>query len=190
MVSSPARPLSTSNRYRLNCSILRWRSCLFLTQTSPYRPRYAIRPGAKWSGAPEQILADVADVVFRIGITRRFDQMVVGPKRCGPRRLHELRRRPHYGPSAADDVVLEKPRPGHAQSHHSSLQPSLQAVFLLRFHVEPKQNARAKINMNVVERRDSLATQRGPTISQVSSNTSLRSLWLDPNCGSGRNKLR
>ena len=32
MVSSPARPQSTSDRYRLNCSILRCRSCLFLAQ--------------------------------------------------------------------------------------------------------------------------------------------------------------
>ena len=163
---------------------------MFLTKTNPHRPRYAIRPGAKSSGAPEQILPDIADVVFRIRVARRFDQVVVSPKRCGPRRLHELGRRPHYGPSAADDVVLEKPRPGHAQSHHSSLQPSLQAVLLLRFHVEPTQNACANINTNALERRDLLATQWRPTISQVSSSISLRSLWLDPNCGSGRNKLR
>ena len=118
--------------------------------------------GAKSSGAPEQILADVADVVFGIRVLRRFDPMVVGPERRGPRGLEKFRRRPHYGPSTADDVVLEEPRPGHAQSHHSSLQPSLQAVFLLRFHVEPTQNARAKIDLNVMERRDSLATRRGP----------------------------
>ena len=146
--------------------------------------------GAKSSGAPEQILADVADVVFWIRVLRRFYSMIVGPKRHGPRGLKKFRWRPHHRPSTPDDVVLEEPRPGHAQPNDSSLQPSLQAVFLLRFHVEPAQHARENNNMNAFERRDSLATQRAPTISQVSSNTSLRSLWLDPNCGSGRNKSR
>ena len=106
--------------------------------------------GSKTCGAPEQIFANVTDVVFRIRVLRRFDHMVVGPERCSSRRLDEFRRCPNDRSSTTDDVVLKQSRPRHAQPHHPSLQPRLEAVLLLRFHVEPSRR-RARVRVLTVD---------------------------------------
>ena len=134
------------------------------------------------AGTPEQVFANVADVVFWIWVLRRFDQMVVGPERGGSRRLDELRRCPNDRPSTTNDVVLKQPRPRHAQPHHPSLQPRLEAVLLLRFHVEPRQQ---NAHMREFYFWSGICW---PTTSPVSNNTSLRILGLDPNCGLDRSR--